>query len=112
MLTHLTQAGVKVPGGFATTADAYREFLTVNQLAERIDELLNELDVNDLQKLASTGTTIRKWILDAPLPDDFTAAISIAWTALSSDQPDDFSVAVRSSATAEDLPDASFAGQQ
>ena len=112
MITHLTKAGVLVPGGFATTADAFREFLAQDNLANRIDGLLNKLDVDNLQALAETGGTIRQWILDAPLHDDFQQDINTAWEALAAQQADDFSVAVRSSATAEDLPDASFAGQQ
>ena len=112
MINNLSQAGVKVPGGFATTAEAYRLFLAHEGLAGRIDELLDRLDVNDLEQLAETGQQIREWLLAAPLPDALQGEISQAWENLSAGQNADFSVAVRSSATAEDLPDASFAGQQ
>jgi pyruvate,water dikinase len=112
MLTHLTAAGVKVPGGFATTSHAFREFLTADQLAERIEAELSDLDVNDLDKLSATGARIRGWILETALLPELESAISAAWEDLSAGQSPDFSVAVRSSATAEDLPDASFAGQQ
>ncbi|TDJ41913.1 MAG: phosphoenolpyruvate synthase [Gammaproteobacteria bacterium] len=112
MITNLSQAGVNVPGGFATTADAYRKFLQHEGLAERIDELLQKLDVDNIAELNSTGARIRQWLLSAPLPDDVHAQIVTAWETMSAGQDDSFSVAVRSSATAEDLPDASFAGQQ
>jgi pyruvate,water dikinase len=112
MITNLAQAGVMVPGGFATTAEAYREFLQHEGLADRIDKLLSNLDINDLQKLADTGQTIRQWLLEAPLPEAVHQDIVSAWNEMSKGQPADFSVAVRSSATAEDLPDASFAGSQ
>ena len=112
MITNLSQAGVNVPGGFATTADAYRKFLQHEGLAERIDELLQKLDVDNIVELKSTGAQIRQWLLNAPLPDDVHAQIVTAWKTMSAGQDDSFSVAVRSSATAEDLPDASFAGQQ
>jgi pyruvate,water dikinase len=112
MITNLSQAGVNVPGGFATTADAYRKFLQHEGLAERIDTLLQKLDVDNIAQLTSTGAQIRQWLLNAPLPDEVHAQIVTAWEAMSAGQDDSFSVAVRSSATAEDLPDASFAGQQ
>ncbi|NOR20671.1 MAG: phosphoenolpyruvate synthase, partial [Xanthomonadales bacterium] len=112
MITNLSQAGVNVPGGFATTADAYRKFLQHEGLAERIDELLQKLDVDNIAQLTSTGAQIRQWLLNAPLPDEARAQIVTAWETMSAGQDDSFSVAVRSSATAEDLPDASFAGQQ
>jgi pyruvate,water dikinase len=112
MITNLSQAGVNVPGGFATTADAYRKFLQHEGLAERIDELLQKLDVDNITQLTSTGAQIREWLLNAPLPDEVHAQIVTAWESMSAGQDDSFSVAVRSSATAEDLPDASFAGQQ
>jgi len=112
MITNLSQAGVNVPGGFATTADAYRKFLQHEGLAERIDKLLQKLDVDNIAQLTSTGAQIRQWLLNAPLPDEVHAQIVTAWETMSAGQDDSFSVAVRSSATAEDLPDASFAGQQ
>ena len=112
MINNLSQAGVRVPGGFATTADAYRAFLAHEGLAGRIDDLLTRLDTDDLEQLAETGRTIRDWLLNAPLPDELDTQIRTAWEALSAGQSEEFSVAVRSSATAEDLPDASFAGQQ
>ena len=112
MITNLAKAGVAVPGGFATTAQAYRDFLAHEDLAGRIDDLLSRLNVDDLDQLEQCGATIRQWLLEAPLPDALCQAITTAWRELSAGQGDDFSVAVRSSATAEDLPDASFAGQQ
>ncbi|HLP80878.1 MAG TPA: PEP/pyruvate-binding domain-containing protein, partial [Nitrosomonas sp.] len=114
MISHLSQAGVNVPMGFATTTHAYREFLTFNQLPDRIDHLLNGLNVDDITALAATGKTIRSWLLAAPLPDKVLSAIAEAYDKLMtlSGNDDEISFAVRSSATAEDLADASFAGQQ
>lgn len=114
MISRLGEAGLRVPGGFATTADAYRHFLGTGGLAGRIDELLAPLDVSDVAALAAVGTTIRGWIEAQPLPDDLEADIRAAFSALVGADPDPANVtwAVRSSATAEDLPDASFAGQQ
>ncbi len=114
MISHLSQAGVNVPMGFATTTHAYREFLTFNQLPDRIDHLLNGLNVDDITALAATGKTIRSWLLAAPLPDRVLSAIAEAYDKLMtlSGNHDEISFAVRSSATAEDLADASFAGQQ
>ena len=111
MISNLAGAGVSVPGGFATTADAYREFLNHNGLAGRIDEALSSLDVDDVKALAETGAAIRRWILELPFPAALEQAIRQAFATLSARNPD-IAVAVRSSATAEDLPDASFAGQQ
>ena len=110
MISNLSGLGVTVPGGFATTAAAYREFLKVNDLDQRINETLTNLDVDDIDALTDAGRTIRGWILEQPLPDKLMADMETAWQALSAS--DDIAVAVRSSATAEDLPDASFAGQQ
>ncbi len=107
MIANLSAAGVRVPGGFATTAHAFREFMRVNGLDERIDPLLDSLDVSDVKALAETGRTIRSWIEEAPLQPPLEAAIREAYEAMGSP-----AVAVRSSATAEDLPEASFAGQQ
>ncbi|MCB1890245.1 MAG: phosphoenolpyruvate synthase [Rhodocyclaceae bacterium] len=111
MISGLASAGVKVPGGFATTADAYYDFLSHERLAMRIDELLDGLDVDDVKTLAATGATIRQWLMDAPLPGHLEQDIREAYAKLCGDDPH-LAVAVRSSATAEDLPDASFAGQQ
>lgn len=112
MISHLAQAGVNVPAGFATTTGAYREFLNVNGLTGRINELLNGLDVDDTQALAAAGHTIRGWILNATLPDALLQAVSQAYEKLAANSGENVSFAVRSSATAEDLADASFAGQQ
>ena len=110
MISHLADAGVRVPGGFATTADAFRDFVRTNDIDTRARTLLDSLDINDLDALALAGKTIRQWIVDAPLGSELTGQISSHYRDLSSDG--DMAVAVRSSATAEDLPDASFAGQQ
>lgn len=111
MISHLADAGVSVPDGFATTAAAYREFLAHDGLADRINEALNALDVDDVEALADTGAKIRQWVLDHPFPPALEEAIRDSFASLAEGQ-DDMAVAVRSSATAEDLPDASFAGQQ
>jgi len=110
MISNLSSLGVTVPGGFATTAAAYREFLSAGGLDQRINDLLADLDVDDIDALTSAGDSIRQWILETPLPDNLMQAVREAWDAMSAGA--DISVAVRSSATAEDLPDASFAGQQ
>lgn len=110
MIGKLANLGVTVPGGFATTAAAYREFLNANGLATKINDLLADLDVDNIGKLTSAGSTIRNWILETPLPASLTTTVKSAWEEMSGGN--DISVAVRSSATAEDLPDASFAGQQ
>ncbi|MEO1245550.1 MAG: phosphoenolpyruvate synthase [Pseudomonadota bacterium] len=110
MIANLSNLGVSVPGGFATTAAAYREFLAENGLDKRIDKLLDGLDVDDIEALAMAGRQIRDWILAAPLPSKLKEAIAEHWKTLADGR--DIAVAVRSSATAEDLPDASFAGQQ
>ncbi len=113
MISQLAEKGVRVPGGFATTAEAYRAFLSHNGLNERISAALAELDVDDVVELARVGTQIRQWILETPFPAELEADIKAAWDKLVADAgTDQISVAVRSSATAEDLPDASFAGQQ
>jgi pyruvate,water dikinase len=111
MISQLAGSGVRVPGGFATTAFAFREFLDSNDLRHRIDQALAALDVDDVAALARTGATIRGWITTATLPPPLDAAIRAAYERLGSESPG-ISVAVRSSATAEDLADASFAGQQ
>jgi len=112
MVSHLAAVGVQVPGGFATTAAAFNEFLEQGGLKARIDACLEQLDVDDVDTLAKTGAAIRQWILDTPLPEPLNQAISSAYAAMVASTSGAFSVAVRSSATAEDLPDASFAGQQ
>ncbi|MEW8040759.1 MAG: phosphoenolpyruvate synthase [Candidatus Thiodiazotropha endolucinida] len=112
MISGLADAGVSVPGGFATTAHAFREFLRHNHLAERIDPLLKALDVEDVTALAEAGKTIRQWVVESPFPEVLEAAVTEAYKQLTGDTDTPPSVAVRSSATAEDLPDASFAGQQ
>lgn len=111
MITELSGVGVQVPNGFATTADAYRSFLQQDDLDVKINKLLDELDADDVQALTQTGKTIRQWIMDAPLPAELEDAIDAEWQVMSEGNPN-IAVAVRSSATAEDLPDASFAGQQ
>ena len=110
MISNLANLGVTVPGGFATTAAAYRKFLSVDGLDKRIHGLLNDLNVDDIDALTSAGAAIRGWILEAPLPEELMRDVQAAWQEMSAGQ--DIAVAVRSSATAEDLPDASFAGQQ
>lgn len=113
MICHLSQAGVRVPGGFATTADAFRTFLAQNNLDKKIYQLLATLDVDDVQALAKAGESIRGWILEAAFLPEFEADVRAAYQSLSEPSGNALlSVAVRSSATAEDLPDASFAGQQ
>jgi pyruvate,water dikinase len=111
MISQLTNSGVRVPGGFATTAHAFREFLKHGGLTERISNRLAKLDVDDVKSLAQAGAEIRAWIADAPMPPMLEAAIRSAFATLAADDKE-ASYAVRSSATAEDLPDASFAGQQ
>ncbi len=104
-------SGVKVPTGFATTAHAFREFLKFEGLSEKIEHRLSTLDTEDVRELAKAGSDIRGWILDQPFPKELETQIAAAFKTLNGDQAD-ASYAVRSSATAEDLPDASFAGQQ
>ncbi|UXD87459.1 phosphoenolpyruvate synthase [Thalassolituus hydrocarboniclasticus] len=111
MISNLTSAGVSVPNGFATTADAYREFLSYEGLDSRIQQALDDLNVDDIRALTETGAKIRNWILDAPLPPQLEADVRTAFAKLQ-ESNEQMAVAVRSSATAEDLPDASFAGQQ
>ena len=111
MISNLSDAGVRVPGGFATTAQAYRDFLAHDGLADRINARLDSLDADDTRALAETGREIRQWIMDAPFQAELEADIDTAYQAMTGGN-DEISVAVRSSATAEDLPDASFAGQQ
>ncbi|MFN9677757.1 MAG: phosphoenolpyruvate synthase [Betaproteobacteria bacterium] len=112
MLSQLTEEGIRVPDGFATTAEAFRLFLRESQLEQRIHARLSALDVEDVKALAAAGAEIRAWVVAAPLPAALEAEIREFHAWLRADAPDEIPVAVRSSATAEDLPDASFAGQQ
>ncbi len=112
MIGSLTVAGIRVPGGFATTADAFREFLSASGLDARIAQCLQKLDPKDVTALAARGAEIRSWILKAPFPAAFEQEIRSYFQTLERQTSGDTSYAVRSSATAEDLPDASFAGQQ
>lgn len=107
MISNLAGAGVSVPGGFATTAQAYRDFLELSGLNDQIHAALDALDVDDVNALARTGAQIRQWIMEAEFPETLNAQIRTAFAELSAGNPN-LAVAVRSSATAEDLPDASF----
>ena len=111
MIGELSAAGVRVPGGFATTADAFREFLERDGLAGRVRRRLTELDVSDVRALAAAGDEIRGWIESAPLPPKLERELRVRYAQMAAGDSD-CAVAVRSSATAEDLPEASFAGQQ
>ena len=112
MISNLANAGVKVPGGFATTAYAFNEFLEQSGLEAKIHEVLDSLDVDDVSALAEAGKNIRQWIIDTPFQGKLEDEIRTAFVTLQGDAGDEASFAVRSSATAEDMPDASFAGQQ
>ena len=112
MISNLANAGVKVPGGFATTAYAFNEFLEQSGLEAKIHEVLDSLDVDDVSALAEAGKNIRQWIIDTPFQGKLEEEIRTAFVTLQGDAGDEASFAVRSSATAEDMPDASFAGQQ
>ena len=112
MISQLKAKGVRVPTGFATTADAFTDFLSQNQLGTKIEEELKDLDINDVVKLAESGKKIRKWILDTPFSKELETNIKSHYENLLDKSPNGTTFAVRSSATAEDLPDASFAGQQ
>ena len=109
MIQHLSMAGIRVPNGFATTTDAYKRFLTQNGLDKKIYQLLSSLSKNDAKALKKASTTIRRLILNTPFPDDFNSDVVKAYAKISDKK--NMTVAVRSSANAEDLPDASFAGQ-
>ena len=111
MISQLSQTGVRVPGGFATTAHAFRSFLKHSNLTGKIDARLAGLDTDDVKALAAAGSQIRAWVVEAPFPAEFEHAVRQAFAALT-EQGSEVSFAVRSSATAEDMPDASFAGQQ
>ncbi|AHG64031.1 phosphoenolpyruvate synthase [Advenella mimigardefordensis] len=110
MISQLASAGVRVPGGFATTADAFRDFLKSSGLDKRIADRLSSLNPEDVRELAQAGAEIRNWITEAPFSEEFEKQIRQSYAELDADGKGSF--AVRSSATAEDLPDASFAGQQ
>ncbi|MGZ8270391.1 MAG: phosphoenolpyruvate synthase [Methylophilus sp.] len=112
MISQLSAKGVRVPTGFATTADAYREFLAQNGLDKKINDLLDKLNADDTQALAICGTQIRSWIMEAEFPPALQTAIANNYAKLIERSAPGTTFAVRSSATAEDLPDASFAGQQ
>ena len=113
MIGNLDGLGVSVPGGFATTAQAFRDFIDENKLTERIRQRLASFDVEDVNALTAAGREIRDWVITAPLPAALEKDVRDAYTKLCADAgAENLSVAVRSSATAEDLPDASFAGQQ
>ncbi len=111
LISQLSAAGVRVPGGFATTSEAFREFLSHNGLTEKINATLLALNVDDLDALSKTGAMVRDWVVKAPFQPNLEKQIRDAYAELTANDPD-ASFAVRSSATAEDLPDASFAGQQ
>jgi pyruvate,water dikinase len=112
MIRHLAEAGVRVPGGFATTAAAFRAFLDEAELTDRIRRRLDALNIDDVAALAAAGREIRDWIGAAPLPQSLQQAVGNAFHKLERESGGELAVAVRSSATAEDLPEASFAGQQ
>ncbi len=112
MLSQLTDEGIRVPDGFATTAEAFRDFLRASDIETKINARLSSLDVDDVKALTTAGAEIRGWVVDAPLPKQLEDEIRSFYAWLKADAKGDISVAVRSSATAEDLPDASFAGQQ
>src|SRR5256714_250045 len=112
MCSALSAAGIRVPGGFATTADAFREFLAAHALDQKIKAELAKLPPDDVAALAACGKKIRKWIVEEPFPADLERDIRSHYQDLERQTSTDASFAVRSSATAEDLPEASFAGQQ
>src|SRR5437762_3900281 len=112
MMSALAAAGIRVPGGFATTAQAFREFVSANGLEARIEQRLHSLAPKDVTALAACGAEIRSWILKAPFPANVEREIRSYYQDLEQITSGDVSFAVRSSATAEDLPEASFAGQQ
>lgn len=112
MIANLTKHGVRVPEGFATTSSAYREFLVQDDLSHRISDLLRTLDSENIDELSKTGQTIRQWIMDTDFPESLLNEITAAYQTMMENAGTEISLAIRSSATAEDLPDASFAGQQ
>ena len=112
MISGLNSQGVRVPGGFATTAEAFESFLDHSDLKNKINELLSNLDITNIQELTKTGLLIRQWVEEAPFPEDLHQTIVESYEKLTQQLGSDVTFAVRSSATAEDLPEASFAGQQ
>ena len=112
MISNLSNMGVSVPNGFATTSDAFREFMAQSGLHDKIQAELDALDVDDVDALAVVGSKVRQWVMETPFQSSLEESIYQAYLELKGDSNDEFAVAVRSSATAEDLPDASFAGQQ
>lgn len=112
MISQLTQKEIRVPTGFATTAFAFQEFLKHDDLGNQISQELDGLDINDVQQLAASGKKIRNWIMETPFPKELDSSIEEEYSNLTQRSSDGMTFAVRSSATAEDLPDASFAGQQ
>ncbi|MDG1751582.1 MAG: phosphoenolpyruvate synthase [Thalassotalea sp.] len=112
MISNLSNVGVQVPGGFATTSFAFNEFLEQSGLNDKIYQLLDKLDVSDIHALGECGNTIRQWVIDTPFLPEMQRDIEKAYDKLAGEFSADASFAVRSSATAEDMPDASFAGQQ
>ena len=110
MISELTDLGIKVPGGFATTSHAYQDFLNQDDLGKRINNVLNNLNVDNIEELTKTGRQIRQWILETEISSELKSEIEKEWKEITNNK--DLAFAVRSSATAEDLPDASFAGQQ
>ena len=112
MISGLSSQGVRVPGGFATTAEAFESFLEYSDLKNKINDLLSNLDITNIKELTKTGLLIRQWVEEAPFPETLHQSIVESYKKLSSQYGPDVTFAVRSSATAEDLPEASFAGQQ
>ncbi|MDG2252570.1 MAG: PEP/pyruvate-binding domain-containing protein, partial [Methylophilaceae bacterium] len=112
MISQLAAKGIRVPTGFATTADAFNEFLLHDDLGEKIEKELAGLDTNDVKALAQSGQLVRQWIMSTPFPKDLDHSINESYEQLIKKSAEGSTFAVRSSATAEDLPDASFAGQQ
>src|SRR5882757_3096774 len=112
MLSQLSRQGIRVPDGFATTAEAFREFLRANALTARIAQRLEHLNVDDVTALEGAGRQIRGWVEEGALPESLELQIRKYYQSLTHNYSSEISVAVRSSATAEDLPEASFAGQQ
>jgi pyruvate,water dikinase len=112
MISELTHSNISVPGGFATTSYAYKQFLAANNLKQKIDDAIKNLNIEDVIQLAKTARTIQQWIIDTPFPKDLEQEIETSYAEMLKRYGNEISVAVRSSATAEDLPDASFAGQQ
>ena len=112
MISGLSSQGVRVPGGFATTAEAFESFLKHSNLKNKINEMLLSLDITNINELTKTGSIIRKWVEDAPFPEELYKSIVDSYQRLTEQHGSEVTFAVRSSATAEDLPEASFAGQQ